>query len=382
MRIEMPQPFDADRVEAVIQRAEAEPSLELATGSLEIGDLLGEGRLLQLLATRRRAGLPLVCRLARDLPELSESPGHESWQALRASLTALILVEAASKFLDSRGNDRRVEMLEVIEGSLTSQGGEFGFGKERSIVSLDRPAAPPTFRPFLHEGDHFDRTGRRIGELRAALNLEEIDPRSQEAITTFAGELLENTLDHARYDLQGEPVGGLRFIQLRRHAITKQRGMDRLAVSEGRIRDYLLRLADDDVRGSGDASQFVELTVADCGIGFPARLLGSEEIYEGPIAAEVELALKAMDPGESSKPKSVPGRGQGLRNALDAAAELRGLVVFRAGRLALIRDATVEPPPGQDGWQVDVLPYVSGTAVSLLLPWWRAAQHQIADPDS
>jgi hypothetical protein len=374
MSLDMPPEIDSAWVESAIERTESERNLELTLTRLSEADLLGEGRLLQWLAFAKHESRPISLRLNQDLPPIEEEPQHKVWISARDSLATLILVEHAERILDRDGNDRREDLVDVALGNLRAKGGQVGFGRERSIVSLDRPQAPRAFHPFREKSEQFTQVRIALRELGRVLQLQGIGETGLEAATTFAGEVIENTREHAREDLSGRRIEGMRFVQLRRHQITRQRGMARLPVREGRLRDYLNRVSETDELGEENVAQFAELTVADSGVGIPARLLGSEDVYSGPIAAETELTLRAMRPDESSQPKSVPGRGQGLKNALDAAAELRGIVVIRAGRLSLTRDTTEAAPRGQDGWHIDEAPLIRGTAVSMLLPWWPLSQ--------
>lgn len=380
MSLDVPHEIDSAWVESAVERTKGERDLKLALTRLGEADLLGEGRLLQWLALAKRESKPISLRLDQDLPLVEDEPRHSAWISARDSLATLILIEHAERILDRKGKDRREELADVAWGNLQAKGGHVGFGRERSIVSIDRPEAPKSFHPFHEKSEQFTQVRIALRELGALLQLHGIGESGLEAATTFAGEVIENTREHAREDLSGSPIQGMRFVQLRRHQITRQRGMAQLPIREGRLRDYLNRVSEADELGNENVAQFAELTVADSGVGIPARLLDSEDVYSGPLAAETELTLRAMRPDESSKPKSVPGRGQGLRNALDAAAELHGIVVVRTGRLSLTRDTTEPAPRGQDGWHIDEAPLIRGTAISMLLPWWPLPQQDRIAP--
>lgn len=378
LRVELANELDIGRIEDLIAALTGESSLELTIGGGQRGNVLAEGRLLQAMQLARQAGVSLSIELAHELPPVETAPRNALWRAARSDLSTLILLETAERVVDNTGTDRREEILGAARNNLAVLGGELGFGRERSLVALDQSGAPQPFKPFTESTDQFQRIEDRLTELAKVLGFQKIGGDKLEAVTTFASEAIENTHEHATRNLAGDPIAGIRFVQLRRHMITRQRGMTQLPVSEGRVRDYLNRLASDDELGDEQLAQFAELTIADTGVGIPASLVGSEEVYRGPIAAEVELALRAMRPHESSKPRSIPGRGQGLKNALDAVADLHGIVVFRAGRLTLTRDTTAPAPRGQDDWHIDESPYVPGTVVSMFLPWWHSGQARIA----
>lgn len=378
LRIELTNSLEVGQVDELIAGLTEASELEVAIGGAHRADLLAEGRLLQATLLAKRNRVPIVLRLRQELPPIEAAPRNALWKAARNDLSTLFLLEASERALDENGIDRREELLELARGNLRVSGGELGFGRERSLVALDQPGAPKPFRAFTEGPEQFRQIQDRLYELAKILGFDDIGEDLLETVTTFASEAIENTHDHATEDLAEAPITGIRFVQLRRHMVTRQRGMTQLPVNEGRLRNYLNRLAGADELGEERVAQFAELTIADSGVGIPAGLLRSEDAYEGPIAAEIELALRAMNPHESSKPTSTPGRGQGLKNALDAATALHGIVVFRAGRLTLTRDTTEDAPRGQEGWHIDESPYVPGTVVSMLLPWWRPGQARIA----
>lgn len=378
MVIEFPSKLDAAWLEsAIAASAESDGAVVLDLRRWTDTHALGEGRLLQWMRDLARRGKPVVLNLSRELPTVEEDPRHPLWPVFRNRLGAMVMVEAAGEVLDPDGNDRRPEVSAVQMAELASKGGEVGFGRERALLRFDRLGAPRSFRAFTDPEDSFAQLEGRIGQLVRALNLKPIGEEQLAQLTSFVHETVDNTREHARDDLEGNPIDGMRFTQIRRLSVTRQQGIERLATAGSHLSAYLERLSSSaDLDGEGMAD-FVEATVADSGVGIPARLLGSLDVYGDPLPAEVELTLRAMRAGTSSKPSAVMGSGLGLDIGLRMAQLLRGLVVLRTGRLELIRDTTLEPVAGQEGWHINELPYLPGTAISLVLPWWRGAQTQL-----
>lgn len=377
MTIDFPSKVDAPWLEAVIARSagEAGDSVVLRVRDWEEVHALGEGRLLQWMRHLKQGGKRVVLDLAVRLPAIEDDPRHRLWPIFRDRLGAMILVDAADEVLDGEGRDRRSEVEVVQTAKLASEGGEVGFGRERALLRLDRLGAPPGFRVFTDAEDDFAHLGNRVEQLVKALWLKPMGDQLGQ-LTSFVYELVANTRDHARDDLGGVSIDGIRFAQIRRLSVSRQRGMEQLMTSESRPQAYLERLASSDELEEGVATEFVEVTVADSGVGIPARLRQSMDVYRGPLSKESEVTLEATLVGTSSQPPSVIGSGQGLDTALRMADLLHGLVVVRTGRLELIRDTT-QPAPEQDGWHIEERPHLPGTAISLLLPWWAGAQTQL-----
>jgi hypothetical protein len=377
--IELPPKIDADWVERAFAGCLEDPadSVLIEIKHWEGSSGLAEGRLLQWMLRLEQSGKRTLLSLGQQLPALGDAPRHPLWQTLRDRLGALILAEAAKRILDPGGVDRREEIGAAQRSQLSAQGGDVGSGSEQAVVRLDRIGSPTSLRAFTDAEDDFELIRARIRQFAGGLNLEPIGGEHLEELASFAYEAVENTREHACDDLGGAAIDGLRFLQIRRLSVTRRRGMDQLLTSKGGLQAYLERLSTSAELGDEKVASFVEVTIADSGIGIPARLLGSTDVYSDPLSAETELTLRAMRPDSSSKARSIMGRGQGLFNAMRMAALLRGLVVVRTGRLELIRDTTLAPARGQDGWHINELEYLPGTTISLLLPWWQGAQARL-----
>jgi len=375
MPIVLPNKIDAAWAERVAAECEADATaVTFEVGTWEGASDIGEGRLLQLVRHLDWRGTRIVLRLREGLPAIEEDPHHDLWKVFREQLSALILVQAADAVLDPQGVDRKGEISAVQTQILSANGGEIGFGRELALVRIDRIGAPRAFLAFDRREENFTRVGGRVTQLTRALNLRHV---GIEKLIPFAHEAVENTLDHGRTDLTGERIEALRFMQIRRREIPRKPRMEGLEVDADRFGSYLRRLSRDEILGDERHAKFVELTVADCGVGISARLVGSTEIYSGPISEEKKKTLAAMQAGTSSKGNDEIGAGQGLSKALEVAQVLRGIFVVRTGRLELTYDASLEGGDDDDGWHVAERGYLPGTTLSLCAPWWEGAQGRV-----
>lgn len=375
--IEFPPKVEASWLESAISRCAAEPSDDVTLhleGWKEV-QLFGEGRLLQWMRHLQHSKQQVVLDLAGTLPTILEDPRDRLWTLFKDQLGAMVLVDAAAKVLDGAGIDRRNEIDAVQAAVLAAQGGEVGFGRERTLLCCDELGKPPAFRVFSHPEHESRYLKSRVRQLLAALWLK---PQGEQLgwLASFVRELLSNTREHARDDLAGQPVDGIRFAQFRRISIDRQPGMERLVTDESPARGHLERLSSNPELGNAEYAHFVEVTVADSGVGIPARYRGTTDIYTGSALAEKEATIEATAPDKTSKLDGVMGSGQGLHTALEMAQRLHGLVVVRTGRWELVRDTTVAEP-GEDGWRGIERPHLPGTAISMLLPWWQGAQTRI-----
>jgi hypothetical protein len=374
--IEFPPKIDASWLEGAIARSAAEQSDSVTIRLQAWNDmhLFAEGRLLQWMRHFQEEGKEVLVELGCQLPGIEEEPRHKLWELFRDRLGAVILTNAADEVRDSNGGNRREEIKQLQVAGLARAGGEIGFGRERALLRLDRLVAPPSFRAFTEEEDDFSHLRSRVSQL--AKDAFGLKPKGllRERLTSFVHELVANTRVHARDDLTGQAIEAVRFAQLRRLIVNRQQGMGQLTTEEGPVQGYLQRLASQ--TDAGVEAVFVELTVADSGVGIPARLRGSTDIYGEPLAVEKEATLEAMLLETSSRPASVMGRGKGLDTALRMADLLHGLVAIRTGRLELVRDTTLSGAATSE-WHITERPHLPGTTVSILLPWWPGAQIEI-----
>lgn len=358
-------------------------SLRVLLGSWRHTRLFADARLLGVLYAGYERGLALHVDTGRDLPAppRPDAPRPDDrWRLLRDQVGALAIAAFAESFVDRHG----VSQLEQVTAT-QYEALRFNVGLMRgpgavAVPAIDRAAAPTPAEIFqakqqstlldrrddvlrLVEHITFARVG---GDERGLMALPRLRPDHKGQLVSFIHEAVENTRDHAMETLTDSLVGGLRFLLVRRLS-GERAAVERLieqtgSASVGRYLDsYLTRAL--------RPFPLVEVTVADCGPGIPARMQGSSEIYAGDLELEQRELERAIEDGGTSKPGGVAGAGLGLGNIVRATGQMRGFISIRTGRLEATHDALSENDAGP--WRVEERPYVAGTAISLLWPWRR-----------
>jgi hypothetical protein len=147
------------------------------------------------------------------------------------------------------------------------------------------------------------------------------------ALADLVFELWENGVQHGCRNEANEVLPGLRSLHVRRHIATSIEQL--LARAEGfdELHAFL--------RNAGDSRsrRFLEIDIADQGIGITDRFLASRPEYRSArlgALSPCELLNEIMDRALSSKLYQ-SGAGHGLRKALEAVHELNGFVSLRFG---------------------------------------------------
>jgi hypothetical protein len=271
-----------------------------------------------------------------------------------------------------------------LERQLDETNGYFGIGQERSFVERTRL---PTSVNSKHAEDRF-KQGRsllfhRLQRLAEDLRLAWIGRHPE--VKTFVLQAWENACEHGSTTEHGYPIDSLRFLSIRRTDLESLKGLhDRTA--ESGLHRYVERMRE---RAEGTAGErrtrLMEVTVADGGIGIPARMARTSNIYTEVYEQELGLFKRAMQPGGSSKARGEPGWGLGYRKMLRAAFHLNGIVVIRSGRVTVAKTYVGSEVAADDFTNADSAvfaleatdggsPLIGGTAVSLFFPLDQSAQ--------
>jgi len=215
-----------------------------------------------------------------------------------------------------------------------------------------------------------DAFTERLGQMAARVGLDygTLGSAARAALRQACFEGVENVLDHAfrsPYDPVDRPM--LSYFSLGFH-----RQVDRNRAPGDEFVSYLKQLTS---RLPTDRPQrgFVEVVVLDTGVGLAARQSQDEQIYDGPLATEVEYTRAALATAGTVKlevgDSFVRGEpGLGYSYILEG---LRGLVAFatlRTGRCLITLDASA--PGGAASWQLtdQQLGYLPGTALHIVFP--------------
>ncbi|HEX3173526.1 MAG TPA: hypothetical protein VHQ43_04810 [Solirubrobacterales bacterium] len=360
MKVELDKRVTATAVEGWIASfAAASPSrLTLDLTRAHRLELLAETRLLALLTMARRSGAAIDLVASQEIDVASRRP-KKLVDLLSETIAGVILVQMATRAVDGSGQDRRASLVRAQAVHAVANDGLFGFGREHAAPVIDIFGGPPPASMVRDDsGIEFDPLFR---EWVSKMNLPPLQDSLLQSLIDFAYETFDNCRRHGARDLDRNALEGVRFVLLRTVSISEKGALaagQRLA--GGPIAEYLEGLAKD----LGDREFLAELTVCDCGVGIPATLAGSTEIYDGPWEAERHETLDAFTDGRTSR-RGISGVGRGLLKALRSTDALHGLIAVRTGRTQLNRSFLQQDNP----WHAEELPWAPGTSVSLLFPW-------------
>jgi hypothetical protein len=208
-----------------------------------------------------------------------------------------------------------------------------------------------------------------------AVGIPRVAAADLERVGRFAFEVVQNTRDHGAEHLYGEPIDGVRMLLVRNLPLSHVAAP---AKTPNPLSDYCAELAAADGGWVSPPTAVVELTVADCGVGIPARLARTIDIYGASLSDEREELMRALRLRGTSKPATLVGAGYGLFSAIEATRRLRGMILIRAGRLGVYRNYLTSTAPDEtlafSDWTDEPLPTVAGTAVSLIFPAFESGQ--------
>jgi hypothetical protein len=352
-------------------RTDGGDRLRVSLNSVDRFDLLAETRLLALLAAARRRQLPIELHSSFDI-DVGARSVKRLVDLFADTLGGVVLAQLASSIVDGSDTDRRPEIGRLQLERAAAGAGSFGFGSEKSAPIVDLFGGPPAAAMVTDQvGTEFDPLFRAW---IASLHLEELQEDWTDSLVDFTYEAFDNTRRHGVRTLDGGAIEGVRFILLRSLNLAPGEApalAERIAYPP--LSGYVRRLGDRLRR----PIRLAELTIADCGIGIPATLAGTTEIYRGDYTAERDLAVAAFERGRTSR-RSQSRAGQGLAKAYRATRILNGLIALRTGRTHLFCDFT---DPSGATWRDEEVALMPGTALSLLFPWRDQSQLQFEDLD-
>lgn len=331
-------------------------------------DTLGESRLLSVLSQIRRARGEIHLTCGAELDVENGSPDRLV-KLLRDTLGGIVLAQLATTAVDGRGVDRIIEIRRAQAETAARHDGIFRHGREWAAPIIDTFGAPPPSRLLTGSDEAYQSL---FIERVALLNLGLLTDISLSSLVEFSYEAFDNTRQHGSSTLERQPIEGVRFVLQRVINANRERLADLARrVDREPFGSYLNELAAD--IGTASELRLVELTITDSGIGIPARMSGTEDIYTGPYEIERDAVKRAFAVGSTTR-TSARGRGRGLVKVLRAAEALEAMLSVRVGRTELHRKFT----NGDTGWHETQSELIGGTSVSMLF-LWRADRQMTLD---
>ena len=370
-------------------------------GKWERSDILADAYLQGLLGLLRRRGVSIEVKVppqtfqgakfeaAFSDTSPSSFPSLTPTETLLSRRVAGLILGQFSDFSPEHSFIPRVQV-----DRLRSSGAQWGSGNElaAAVIVSDRRV-----RRQESYGERYTSFLRRTrGLLQMLLGETELERFAGSdrrltpdfhGIVTFGHEALENTYQHARLDFDAEPIRQVRFMQIRRLHVGGP-GLDVQVVSNGlgpafeQYFEFVSQRLPDWASGKS-AVPFLELTIADGGLGIPALLANELDVYEKrSFEEERKYLAESLLPNTTTRAEGEPGRGQGFKKMLRVTGALSGFAVVRSGRCLASRTYVEEPDvdsldfvnPWSDAFVPDFddqQPLIAGTVVSLIFPLLR-----------
>jgi hypothetical protein len=318
-----------------------------------LGALAG-ARLVGLLARTRDLEVEVEIRVAEAV-RLDFFEEH---------IAGVLLVASGARVLRADGSDITAEIRRRLQARALSANGVLGANIQYLLLAVDNPGSSLT---SLHEYPPARDVDLQTFPRSLVHLLETLFPFLQsrsgwpEMVARYVFEIWQNASDHGTTTLSGVPLDGIRAIFI---SFTP---LDQISsLGDPVVTSYVAALRDHwNVRPG-----LLEISIADSGIGIPARLSGRREIYEAVDSEQMVFLQRAMEADASSKKRR--GSGLGFPKVLRVADRTRGLLLFRTGHLTAYKHylPSHEPWPSNRIYKGGARTHglSRGTQVSLLLP--------------
>jgi hypothetical protein len=394
---QIPRHLTVAAIDAMTHIAGGAQEIELQlTGSGTSADPLAAAKLQSALCQLQRNSVR--CYLAVPPNTLHEeradrafaAPGHSvaavtpAEKTLASSIEGLILGQLCELIPTKSLNTERLRTLQLQELRLRKF--LYGRGKSQSI-------AVPTRMDITDKTSTRERVNRvdtRVADLFTHIDKVGVDIADRwwfGLISNFAFEATENTYRYGRYDLSGSLVPSVRLLTVTRHNVKQiQARTDEHSTGHHTrsLAVYLKRLERyyEIQRRELPVSKFVEVTVADGGVGIAAKMAGTLSIHrETDLGSELKFLQAGLEPGGTSRSPDAIGAGQGTKKILRQCHRLRGMFTLATGRVEISRTfLNDDGHPGHHEFEntqdsaFDVEPFMqqcrlaAGTTWTLLFP--------------
>jgi len=384
MEIELTKYLTADLVEDINKRIDNNKPSEIVItiNQLEGTRLFANARLASLLHKCFKEKISIQLKIGEILKEYASN--NKNWRFLVHTTIGYLLVHYADKIIDRSGTDVKSTIKEKQFSILSASKSIIGSGNEKAALSISGFNVP-------EQADIFKYTSKEYQNFTTFYNhfsnlLYEIISTKNQALveivcSNIAAEAIQNATDHALYDNSNNRINQIQFLEIKRLSLnTWKSHIELLFEKETTPVTTYLRALEKSLHFS--PSQFndfylTEFTISDCGIGIPAKILGNADIYKQQIEEEADALENALLPNHTSKLNEV-GAGFGLHKIMLATQKVKGLIVFRTGRLYMFKSSFQDDNADSQlaFWYATTRNYLPGTSISLIFPWTESNPYQ------
>jgi len=375
----LPRTTSADGIEAMINEIRGQCEL-LRIDLLQYRHtrIFAESRLLGMLARVKSQGTRITVRLPISANALLAATGGKYKTLFGSSALGVVLAQFADSIEDSTRQDIRYPILTAQFNELSRSSGFLSSGGHMaSAIFLDAPIGSPRSADVFWRSDD-------VAAFRTILRSRVLEPIGVDNFVHLGGgtvadlarlvyEAVDNTELHARTDLDGTPLSGVRFVVARRFT-GQDEPLKKLSTSSSSpFFTYYKALLDREF----PPDFFVELSIADGGVGVAARLAQTMAIYQRSIEEERAIIQEAMMIGRTSRQEREGNAGLGFAEILDRIRRVHGFFAIRTGRSYLSRHYLDDASAiGDTELRATRSAYslIAGTSLNVIVPFWRSTR--------
>ncbi|MGE3578209.1 MAG: hypothetical protein AB7I25_07085 [Vicinamibacterales bacterium] len=353
----VPAEVSSDQVDAWADDLQVGQALMLRVETLPRAGLLAEARVVGLFAEARAMGRTVTLELAETLP----------LEAFLETPLGAILTLMSDAIQSTGGVDVRQRAREHLLRNMRRDNGIVGSASEVCFPVLDNTTDQPSFPHYPALDDQWFVEPRKDTARSFRANIEHrldsllgLSRDHARPVSQFVLEAWSNTVEHARDDLAGRPIRGLRCLLIARRKTRFSIG--------GEVESRYLEAVR--ARLGSVINGFLEVTVCDSGIGIGPRLSRDPNFRELPDRQQFAWIEKAVRRGVSSKNRQ--GSGLGYDNIFLSLFKLQALFLLKSGEVSAGKTylPPFEPHPSPQliaALRPRLRP-TRGTSISLLVP--------------
>lgn len=289
----------------------------------------------------------------------------------------LLLLHYSNKVFDKEGNDikksllfEQEEYLLKIDGTIYSKNSAAAFFFDKYNIQIYSSIFGYTQSKNIDMWEFY----RRVSAVIRKTTNDRLTPDYLEPIIlNLLFEGTQNIIDHGLSDLSGVPIQQIQLIDFKLDLWAKDKPYEK--VFGNSLNEYYKKYLNSiTTKLSGNDPRLMQINITDSGIGIAETYTSNEHIYtREKIEVEKNALWEATNPGKSRKHPSITGKGMGLYKILNTVARLKGLIIFRSGRLELAihflenEKGAIDYP--LSSWFCIERAFLPGTTISVIFPW-------------